>query len=240
MSLIFSIEQWTPNKLMEKAKEAYINQNDALLDWVNSAVEEYFVISILDQQFDLLADYSQEIVNFLKFARDNRTENSVLMESVLASWETIWHLSELIMENTSPAYAIQSIEIEALQKSNGTGAMIVNTLYNQSGLKVTEIADKIERTKQQVSASLIRLDELGVVTRRRAGREVFVSLTPLGRIVAQNIRVDVEAEVKQFLRTAPADATIKSPKKDFDKLYAQKEETITTITRPSFLQDAAG
>jgi len=223
MSLIFSIEQWTPDKLMEKAKEAYINQNDALFDWVNSAVEEYFVVSILDQRFDLLPDYSQEIVNFLKFARDNRTENSVLMESVLAGWETIWHLSELIMENTSPAYAIQSIEIEALQKSNGTGAMIVKTLYNQSGLKVTEIANKVNRTKQQVSASLIRLDELNVVTRRRVGREVFVSLTPLGRVVAE--KIDVETKIKQFPQAADT-AGKYPPKPKFDSIY-QLEETIT-------------
>jgi len=239
MSLIFSIEQWTPNKLMEKAREAYMNQNDALLDWVDSAVEEYFVISIIDQRFDLLPDYSQEIVNFLKFARDNQTENSALMESVFASWETIWHLSELIMENTSPAYAIQSIEIEALQKSNKAGAMIVKTLYNQSGLKVTEIARLIERTKQQVSVSLIRLDELGVVTRRRAGREVFVSLTSLGRIVAQNIKVDVETKVEQFSQVT--NAAIKRSKEDFDKIFDSEEETITKLPNLySHLDMAAG
>ncbi len=237
MSLIFSIEQWTPNKLMAKAREAYMNQNDALLDWVDSAVEEYFVISILDQRFDLLPDYSQEIVNFLKFARYNRTENSALMESVFASWETIWHLSELIMENTSPAYAIQSIEIESLQKSNGTGAMIVKTLYNRSGLKVTEIADKIGRKKQQVSASLIRLDELGVVTRRRAGREVFVSLTSLGRIVSQKIQVDVERKIEQFPQVA--DVAVKYPPKEkFDKIYQQKAKLTDVPSIP--LDMAAG
>ena len=218
MSLIFSIEQWTPKKLMAKAREAYINQNDALLDWVNSAVEEYFVISILDQRFDLLPDYSQEIINFLKFARDNQIENSDLMESVLTSWETIWHLSELIMENTSPTYAARLIEIEALQNSNWTGAMIVKTLYKQSGLKVTEIAHLIERTKQQVSASLIRLDELGVVTRHRVGREVFVSLTSLGRIVAQKIQVDVEIEVKQSSQAA-AEVAVKRPKEEYDRKW---------------------
>ena len=239
MSLIFSIEQWPPEKLMTKAREAYVNQNDAFLDWVNSAVEEYFVISILDQRFDLLPDYSQEIVNFLEFARDFRSENKASIESVLASWETIWHLSKLIMQNTSPAYAIQSIGIEALQKSNRTGAMIIKTLYNQSGLKVTEIARLIERTKQQVSASLIRLDELGVVTRRRAGREVFVSLTPLGRIVAQNIKVDVETKIEQFPQVT--NAAIKRPKEDFNKIFGSEEETITQLPNLySHLDMAAG
>jgi DNA-binding MarR family transcriptional regulator len=142
------------------------------------------------------------------------------------------------MENTSPAYAIQSLEVEALQKSNRTGAMIVQTLYNQSGLKVTEIADKIERTKQQVSASLIRLDELGVVVRRRVGREVFVSLTPLGRVVAQNIKVDVETKVKQFHQAANAAVNWTRPKKDYDKIFGQPEkEPITQL--PNFYLDMA-
>jgi DNA-binding MarR family transcriptional regulator len=104
-------------------------------------------------------------------------------------------------------------------------------------LKVTEIADKIERTKQQVSASLIRLDELGVVTRRRVGREVFVSLTPLGRIVAQNIQVDVETKVKPFPQVA--DAAVPRPKKDYDKIFGTNKEKITTITRPYSFQEAA-
>ena len=66
MSLVFSIEEWTPNKLMAKAVEAYENQNEAMLDWVDAAVHEYFVICMLDRRFDLIPDFAKALLEFCK------------------------------------------------------------------------------------------------------------------------------------------------------------------------------
>ncbi len=64
MNLTFSIEKFPPDRLMAMATNAYENQNEAMLDWVDSAVHEYFVISMLERRFDLIPDYAEAIRDF--------------------------------------------------------------------------------------------------------------------------------------------------------------------------------
>lgn len=74
--------------------------------------------------------------------------------------------------------------LEAIARGNGTFEDVVTRINPRAG----ESAEEMARERSRLSHHLKRVEDLGLVTKEKAGKQVVLSLSPFGRIFAKVCR----------------------------------------------------
>jgi tetratricopeptide (TPR) repeat protein len=163
--------------LNEEARNAVEKKDIDRFHNIDLLVKRYFGKQIVRQNFEDLKQFNKLLVDFLAWFEWGGRKKWNKVAPTVNSWKTILELSQLtsISESTQKAYK------EIIKTANGE--MIVALLHKNEMMKPTEIKEFLELESieiERLSSELYTLENIGIIVIEVEGKELMVSLTPLG------------------------------------------------------------
>lgn len=187
------------DKLFNEAQNAVEEKDIDRLHNIDLLVKRYFSKQIVRHQFEKLALFNKLLVDFLSWFEWGGEIKWDEAEPIVNKWKTILELSQLISlsESTQKAYK------EIIKTANGE--MIVALLHEKKMMKPADIKEILElKSIEGLSRELYTLENIGIIVREVEGKELQVSLTPIG-IEVYSDYIKPTTKISQLLNMALKD-----------------------------------